>query len=92
MSYCRAGEERFLRIVSFSRETALETFQVKPESCRENIELASPGMDWHPESSMLSIHRRQGPHKMRKSAELTLRIGADGKPEQTEISEDGTDE
>jgi len=56
MSYCQAGEEKFLRIVSFSKRIAIETSLVKLESCRENIELASPGIERHPESLKLNIH------------------------------------
>lgn len=81
MSYCQAGEEQFLRIVSIVRKPAVETYQVKLASCRENIELASPGVEWHPESSRLVIHWLQGPEKNQKPAELTLQIGADGRPD-----------
>lgn len=61
MSYCQAGEERFLRVVSLTKSAPEETFHVKLESCRNNIELASPGIDWLPESSKLVIHWLQGP-------------------------------
>lgn len=81
MSYCQAGEERFLRVISITGKQAVETFRVKLESCLGNKELASHGIDWHPESSMLSIHWLQGPDKMQKPDELAIRIGADGNPE-----------
>ena len=81
MSYCQAGEERFLRIVSIAQKPAVETYRIKLASCLENIELASPGIDWHPESSKLDIHWLQGPEQNQKPAELTLRIGANGQPE-----------
>jgi hypothetical protein len=41
MSYCQAGQESFLRVVSFSGKHPVETYRVKLESCRDNIELVS---------------------------------------------------
>ncbi|MEO6973460.1 MAG: hypothetical protein ABI135_08585 [Rhodoferax sp.] len=61
MSYCQAGQERFLRVASIVRKLAVETFHVKVESCRNNIELASSGIEWLPESATLRIHWLQGP-------------------------------
>ena len=61
MSYCQAGQERFLRIASIVRKLAVETFHVKVESCRDNMELASSGIEWLPESATLRIHWLQGP-------------------------------
>jgi hypothetical protein len=81
MSYCQAGEERFLRIVSIAQKPAVETYRIKLASCLENIELSSPGIDWHPESSKLDIHWLQGPEKNQKPAELTLQIGTNGRLE-----------
>lgn len=81
MSYCQAGAERFLRVISIAKKPAVETYRVKLESCRENIELGSPGVDWRPESSQLSIHWLQGPGKDQRPADLTTRIGADGRLE-----------
>ncbi len=81
LSYCQAGEERFLRVISIARKPAVETFRVKVESCLQNIELASPGAEWFPESSKLVIHWLQGPEGTQKPAELTLGIRTDGWPE-----------
>ncbi len=61
MSYCQAGHERFLRVASITRKLAVETFHVKVESCRDNIELASDGIEWRPQSQTLHIHWLQGP-------------------------------
>lgn len=79
MSYCQAGEERFLRVISMSKKTAIETLRIKAESCRNNIELASPGIEWFPKSSILRVHWLQGPSLKQKPEELKVWIGADGK-------------
>jgi hypothetical protein len=81
MSYCQAGHERFLRIVTVLSKPPQETFRVKIESCRENIELASPGIEWSPESSTLRIHWLLGPSGKGTPEERTVRIGRDGKPD-----------
>lgn len=81
MSYCQAGRERFLRIASIARKLAVETFQVKVESCRGNIELASPGIEWLPESATLRIHWLQGPDGSGKPEARSIHIGPDAKPD-----------
>jgi len=81
MSYCQAGEEQFLRVISISKKTAKETFCVKITSCRDNIELASPGIEWLPESSTLRIHWLLGPTVKGIPENRSIRIGADGKPD-----------
>jgi hypothetical protein len=80
MSYCQAGEERFLRIISISTKRPKETFRVKLESCRDNLELASPGIEWVPESSTLHIHWLLGPAGKGTPEERTILIGPDGRP------------
>ena len=79
MSYCQAGEERFLRVVSLVKKTPVETFHTKLESCRDNIELASPGLAWSAESTTLVIHWLQGPTSPGKPETRTLVIDAEGK-------------
>jgi hypothetical protein len=79
MSMCQAGEERFLRVLSIATKPAQETFRLKLESCRENIELASPGLEWRAESSTLAIKWLFGPGTKGKPEERTLKIAADGK-------------
>jgi hypothetical protein len=81
MSYCQAGEERFLRIISISKKPPEEAFCVKIESCRDNIELVSPGIEWLPESSILRIHWLLGPSAKGMPEVRTIRIGADGSPD-----------
>jgi hypothetical protein len=80
MSYCQAGEERFLRVISISNRTSKEAFRVKLESCRDNIELTSPGVEWQPESSTLRIHWLLGPAAKGMPETRTIRIGPDGRP------------
>jgi hypothetical protein len=80
MSYCQAGEERFLRIISISKKPPKETFRVKIESCRDNIELASPGIEWLPESSTLRIHWLLGPATKGMPEVRTIPIEPDGRP------------
>ena len=80
LSYCQAGKERFLRVISISKKPPEETIRVKLASCRDNIELGSPGIEWVRESSTLRIHWLQGPVSRQKPEELTVRIGSDGKP------------
>jgi hypothetical protein len=62
MSYCQAGEESFLRVVS--------------TACRQNIELGSPGLEWQPSSATLRVQWLSGPGMRGAPAELTLRFGA----------------
>ncbi|HTS54982.1 MAG TPA: hypothetical protein VMH26_17050 [Burkholderiales bacterium] len=80
MSYCQAGYERFLRVISVSSKAPKETFRVKIDSCRENIELASRGIEWSPESSTLRIRWLLGPSTKGTPEERTVQIGRDGKP------------
>jgi hypothetical protein len=76
MSYCQAGEESFLRVVSIVSGAPEETTRVKLSSCRQNIELGSPGLEWQPGSSTLQLRWLSGPGTRGVPAELTLRIGA----------------
>jgi len=78
MSYCQAGEESFLRVISVRRSPPVETFRAKVGSCREDIELASPGIEWAAGSATLRIHWLSGPTG--KPETRTVRIGSDGKP------------
>ena len=59
MSYCGAGQEKFLRVLSIGGAVR-ETFHAKLESCIDNLELASPGVLWNPETSTLEIHWLSG--------------------------------
>jgi hypothetical protein len=46
MSFCQAGEERFLRVVSLVGERAEVALSTKLESCHQSLELAKP-ISWN---------------------------------------------
>lgn len=81
MSYCEAGEERFLRVLTLANGGARQTLQLKLASCRDNIELAEPGVEWNPHSENLQIHWLQGPSNKGKNEDDTIHIGVSGRPE-----------
>ena len=81
LSYCQAGEERFLRVISIIRRPARETLRIKLESCRDNIELATPGIAWEPERAALQLNWLQGPQAGGGPQTRTIKINAEGKPE-----------
>ncbi len=81
MSYCQAGQEAFLRVVAISSKRPVETYHIKLESCRDNIELASPGLNWTPETKTLDIHWLSAPGGAGKPENRTLKIRPDGKTE-----------
>lgn len=76
MSYCQAGRESFLRVVSTVSGVPEETTRVKLNSCRQSIELGSPGLEWQPGSSTLQLRWLSGPGTRGVPAEMTLRMGA----------------
>ncbi|MGP8247815.1 MAG: hypothetical protein ACLQVN_25290 [Bryobacteraceae bacterium] len=78
MSYCQAGEERFLRVLGIAHGSARETLQVKLASCRDNIELADPGIEWNAETNTLRIHWLSAPKG--QPNERTIRLAPDGTP------------
>jgi hypothetical protein len=77
MSFCQAGEERFLRVIALSGSGARERYQAKLASCRTELELADPGLTWRPDSSLLRIDWLAGPTGGGETR--TLRIGGDGR-------------
>jgi hypothetical protein len=79
MSYCQAGEERFLRVISIATTPPTETYRVKLASCRDNIELASDSVAWNAASSELRIHWLSGPNAAHSPESKTVRIDAKGK-------------
>jgi hypothetical protein len=78
MSYCQAGEESFLRVIAFVHQHPVETYRTKLESCRENAELASPGLQWSADTNTLEIHWLSAPGTG-KPEDRALKIGANGK-------------
>ena len=75
MSYCQAGEEQFLRVVAVGQSPLTETSKTKIASCHENIELASQGVEWRADSSLVRIHWLTGPTPRGTSETRLLRIG-----------------
>jgi hypothetical protein len=61
MSYCQAGEEQFLRVIAIGDTTPLATLNQKVASCRQNIELADPGIEWNAATSTLRVQWLTGP-------------------------------
>lgn len=54
MSYCQAGREQFVRVLARSRGLR-ETFSLKIQSCRSNLELGPAGVSWDDASSTLTV-------------------------------------
>lgn len=77
LSMCQAGEERFLRVLAVTGGKAQETFSVKVASCRENLELTAPAVEWLPGSSTVRIHWLLGPTAGMPEVR-TIQIGRDG--------------
>ena len=78
MSFCQAGEEQFLRVISLAKSEPEETLRLKLASCRENLELSSPGVEWAQDSRTISINWLAGP--CGDAETRTIQIGSDGKP------------
>lgn len=55
MSYCQAGEEQFLRVISVGVWGAIESARVKLTSCIQGIELQEPGLQLEADRSTLYI-------------------------------------
>jgi hypothetical protein len=83
IQYCQAGEEQFLRVITLAGERASETLHLKLTSCRDNVELANPGLEWNRATRTLLVHWLDGPDNKGASEEHTIRIGPDGKPQRT---------
>lgn len=61
LSYCQAGEERFLRVISLTAKRPVERVKLKLESCREGLELDATGIEWLSQSLTLRVHWLSGP-------------------------------
>jgi len=75
MSYCQAGEEQFLRVIALLESQPNKTSTTKIASCLENIELASRGVEWRADSSLVRIHWLTGPKPGATGETRALRIG-----------------
>ncbi len=76
LAMCQAGQESFLRVIR--RVPLKEMLRIKLASCRENIELATPGLTWQAETASLHIHWLSGPNQGEQQQKL--QIDRDGKP------------
>lgn len=81
MSFCQAGEEIFLRVISLKGKRAKETYHQKLGSCRQNIELADPGITWSAESGTLTVQWLSG-HEQGKPETKALVVQSDGQVKQ----------
>jgi len=58
MSYCQAGQEQFVRVLVGLRVRSRglrETFSLKVQSCRSNLELGPAGVSWDDASSTFTV-------------------------------------
>ncbi len=81
LSFCQAGKEQFLRVISIAHQNARETLRLKIASCRDNVELASPGIEWNQETATLNVHWLMGPDGRQRSEDRTYKVGTDGRAE-----------
>jgi hypothetical protein len=75
LGMCKSGEESFLRIIATNKKQPIESLRIKLESCIDNIELASPGIEWQSASYTLHVRWLSGPSLAQRPEELTLRMG-----------------
>jgi hypothetical protein len=75
LEYCEAGEEKFLRVISLVRKPVTQTYHTKLESCRQNITLADPGVQWSADQQILSIHWSSSRKGVGKPDDRKLKIG-----------------
>jgi hypothetical protein len=74
LSMCQAGQESFLRVIRLA--PLEEVLSLKLASCRDNIELGSPGLEWHADTATLKIHWLSDVNHLVQ--EGSLQIGRDG--------------
>jgi hypothetical protein len=77
MHLCQAGEESFLRVIRTAQSSATETFHEKLESCRDNIELASPGLQFAPETRTLEVNWLSAPGRSGQAGKQILKLRKD---------------
>ena len=77
MQLCQAGDESFLRVIRTANGRATETFHEKLSSCRDNIELGSPGVQWVPQANTLKIDWLSAPSHVGQAGRQVLKVGND---------------
>jgi hypothetical protein len=73
LSYCQAGEESFLRVVSVIDDAAATRYSTKLGSCRDNLDLADPGVEWDARRAILRVHWLLGPSGKEEERRMTIR-------------------
>ena len=73
LSYCQAGEEAFLRVISTFGQTAAKRYDMKVGSCRDNLELADSGIEWDASGATLRVHWLRGPSGKEEKRHLAIR-------------------
>jgi hypothetical protein len=98
LAECQAGEEQFLRVITTAGQRLVESYHVKLASCREDIELGSPGLDWSESKRTLTVDWLAGPHAADESGKPgetitseTITIDANGRATVTRRSAGGGD-
>ena|ERR1700682_2830670 len=76
LGMCKSGEESFLRVIATNKDPPIESLRIKLGSCIDNIELASPGIEWESASSTLHVRWLSGPSLAQRAEELIFRIGS----------------
>jgi hypothetical protein len=79
LSYCQAGEESFLRVITTATGTPMESYETKVASCRDNLELADPGVEWDARTTTVLVHWLRGPGGAEETRRLVIR--SDGRTE-----------
>lgn len=74
LRFCQAGEEQFLRVFTFAKGNARESAKLKLASCRQNIELAEPGVEWDAATGRLQVHWLQGPTNKGAAENRTIQV------------------
>ncbi len=82
LSMCQSGQEQFLRVITMARQTAREALRLKIGSCINNVQLASPGIQWSPKTGLLQIHWLLGPDGKEHPDDQTYRITQTGQVQQ----------
>jgi hypothetical protein len=78
LSMCQSGQEQFLRVITITKHKAREALRLKIGSCINNVQLASPGIQWSPKTGLLQIHWLLGPDGKEQPDDQTYRITETG--------------
>lgn len=82
LSRCRAGTERFLRVLVLAGKSGIERFRSKLDSCLDNIELATPGLEWNVDDHSLQVHWLSSPGQAGVAKDSLFRVSPESVTEQ----------